>query len=100
MTASIGVAPNKYLAKIASDLEKPDGLVVVEPDKIEEFLWPLDISRLWGVGQRTQQILRKMGINTIGQLAQYPVEILKQKLGSAGEHFPVWPMGRMTVRLE
>ncbi len=87
LTASIGVAPNKYLAKIASDLEKPDGLVVVEPGKIEEFLWPLDISRLWGAGQRTQQILRKMGINTIGQLAQYPAEILKQKLGSAGEHF-------------
>lgn len=87
LTASIGVAPNKYLAKIASDLQKPDGLVVVEPDKIEDFLWPLDISHLWGAGQRTQQILREMGINTIGQLAQFPVEVLKQKLGSAGEHF-------------
>ena len=87
LTASIGVAPNKYLAKIASDLEKPDGLVVVEPDKIEAFLWPLDISRLWGAGERTQQILRKMGINTIGDLARFPLSVLKQKLGSAGEHF-------------
>ena len=87
LTASIGVAPNKFLAKIASDLQKPDGLVVVEPNKIEQFLWPLSISRLWGVGQRTQLLLRKMGIHTIGDLARFPVEVLKQKLGSVGEHF-------------
>ncbi|WP_456406507.1 DNA polymerase IV [Caldithrix abyssi] len=87
LSASIGVAPNKYLAKIASDLQKPDGLVVVEADQIETFLWPLDISRLWGAGERTQQILRKMGINTIGDLARFPAQVLKQKLGSAGEHF-------------
>ncbi|NOX88165.1 MAG: DNA polymerase IV [Calditrichaeota bacterium] len=87
LTASIGVAPNKYLAKIASDLEKPDGLVVVEPDEIETFLWSLDISKLWGAGQKTQQILRKMGIQTIGDLARFPRDILKSKLGSAGEHF-------------
>ncbi len=87
LTSSIGVAPNKYLAKIASDLEKPDGLVVVEPDKIESFLWSLDISKLWGAGQKTQQILRKMGIQTIGDLARFPRDILKSKLGSVGDHF-------------
>ena len=87
LTASIGVAPNKYLAKIASDLQKPDGLVVVAPDKIEAFLYPLDISRLWGAGPKTQQVLRKMGIQTIGDLARFPLDILKRKLGSAGEHF-------------
>ena len=87
LTASIGVAPNKYLAKIASDLEKPDGLVIVDPDKIEAFLHPLDISRLWGAGPKTQEILGKMGIRTIGDLARFPLEILKNKLGSQGEHF-------------
>ncbi len=87
LTASIGVAPNKYLAKIASDLEKPDGLVVVKKDEIEKFLWPLDISRLWGAGAKTQATLRKMGIHTIGDLAQFPLNVLRQKLGSLGEHF-------------
>ena len=87
LTASIGVAPNKYLAKIASDLDKPDGLVVVEADKIEAFLHPLDISRLWGAGKKTQQVLHQMGIRTIGDLARFPLDVLKKKLGSQGEHF-------------
>ncbi len=87
LTASVGVAPNKYLAKIASDLEKPDGLVVVSADKVEEFLQSLDISRLWGAGQRTQQTLRKLGIHTIGDLAAYPRDVLKQKFGKMGDHF-------------
>ncbi len=87
LTASIGVAPNKYLAKIASDLEKPDGLVVVNPDKIDEFLAPLDISRLWGAGIKTQSILKKMGIHTIGDLFKYPREILEKKMGKLGDHF-------------
>lgn len=87
LTASVGVAPVKYLAKIASDLKKPDGLVVVEADKIGEFLWPLDISRLWGAGESTQQVLRKMGINTFGDLARFPKDILDAKLGKMGGHF-------------
>ncbi len=87
LTCSIGVAPNKYLAKIASELEKPDGLVVVEADKIKEFLHPLDISYLWGAGEKTQQVLRKMGINTIGDLAKFPLWVLRDKLGALGEHF-------------
>ncbi len=87
LTASIGVAPNKYLAKIASDLKKPDGLVVVPPDAVETFLQPLDISCLWGAGKKTQAVLRNMGIQTIGDLARFPLEVLKRKLGSAGEHF-------------
>jgi nucleotidyltransferase/DNA polymerase involved in DNA repair len=87
ITASVGVAPNKYLAKIASDLEKPDGLVVVTSDKIVEFLHPLDISRLWGAGVKTQEHLHKLGINTIGDLARYPKDVLDQKLGKMGSHF-------------
>ncbi len=87
LSASVGMAPNKYLAKIASDLEKPDGLVVVEPDQIQEFLNPLDISRLWGAGQRTQERLRQMGIRTIGDLARFPKDVLEKKLGKMGSHF-------------
>lgn len=87
LVASIGVAPTKYLAKIASDLDKPDGLVVVEPDKIDAFLHPLPISRLWGAGVQTQKVLMKMGINTIGDLAAFPREVLSRKLGKAGLHF-------------
>jgi DNA polymerase-4 len=87
ITASVGVAPNKYLAKIASDLEKPDGLVIVEPNKITDFLKPLDISRLWGAGTKTQEMLRNMGIFTIGDLANYPRKTLEQKLGKMGDHF-------------
>ncbi len=87
ITASVGMAPNKYLAKIASDLDKPDGLVVVHPDKIDEFLFPLDISRLWGAGRKTQEVLLKMGIKTIGDLTAYPKDILDKKLGKMGRHF-------------
>lgn len=87
LTASVGMAPNKYLAKIASDLEKPDGLVVVKPDQIQAFLKPLDISRLWGAGKKTEQTLHKMGINTIGDLAKFPKDILNKKLGKMGGHF-------------
>jgi nucleotidyltransferase/DNA polymerase involved in DNA repair len=87
LTGSIGVAPNKYLAKIASDLEKPDGLVIVYPEKIEEFLWPLDISRLWGAGEKTQTLLRQMGISSFGDLARFPKDILEQKFGKLGRHF-------------
>lgn len=87
LTCSIGVAPNKYLAKIASDLEKPDGLVIVYPDKIEAFLHPLDIGRLWGAGEKTQKLLKNMGIKTFGDLARYPKEFLEMRFGKAGIHF-------------
>jgi len=87
ITASVGMATKKYLTKIASDLEKPDGLVVVEPDKIQEFLNPLDISRMWGAGKKTIENLKKAGINTFGDLAKFPEETLKLKYGKLGTHF-------------
>ena len=87
LSASVGVAPNKYLAKIASDLEKPDGLVIVEQDKIAEFLHPLDISCLWGAGKKTQDALRKMGVKTIGDLARFPLDVLQKKFGKMGQQF-------------
>lgn len=68
LTASVGVAPNKYLAKVASDLEKPDGLVVLAAEDVPVRLWPLPVERLWGVGPRTARPLRAAGFATIGDV--------------------------------
>ena len=86
MTASVGLAPNKFLAKIASDLKKPDGLVVLREDDVDQFLRDLPISRLWGVGPKTEARLHEMGFRTIGQLASASRETLVRTLGSLGEH--------------
>ena len=74
LTASVGVATTKLVAKIASDLRKPDGLVVVEPGHEAAFLAPLPICRLWGVGRKTATVLRDFGVETIGDLAALPPE--------------------------
>ncbi|MEX1027965.1 MAG: DNA polymerase IV [Candidatus Paceibacterota bacterium] len=87
LVASVGVAPNKFLAKIASDLKKPDGLVVVDPARVQAFLDPLPVNRLWGVGKVTGKIFAKLGVQTIGQLRQLSVERLQQHLGNAATHF-------------
>src|SRR2546428_11438473 len=86
MTASAGLAPNKFLAKIASDLKKPDGLVVLQEADVEHFLGDLPISRLWGVGPKPEARLHEMGFRTIGQLTSAPRESLVRALGSLGEH--------------
>jgi DNA polymerase IV len=84
LVASIGLAPNKFLAKVASDLGKPDGLVVVRPGAERDFLKPLPISRLWGVGPKTEARLKKLGLQTIGQIARMGAEGLEAALGNAG----------------
>ena len=86
LTVSVGVAPNKFLAKIASDLKKPDALVVVEPDTIQQFLDPLPVERLWGVGKQSSKVFERLGIRTIGQLRQWPLDVLRSHFGSSGEH--------------
>lgn len=86
LVVSVGVAPNKFLAKIASDLKKPNGFVVVEPHHIQAFLDPLPVERLWGVGKQGSKIFQRLGIRTIGQLRQWPPEILTSHFGSQGEH--------------
>ena len=86
LTASIGIAPNKMVAKIASDLCKPDGLLEVLPEHMLEFLYPLNIERLWGVGQKTKQSLNTMGIIKIGDLAETPVTMLEEHFGEHGRH--------------
>jgi DNA polymerase-4 len=86
LVASVGVAANKFLAKIASDPEKPDALVVVAPDKVQEFLDPLLVERLWGVGKQSSKVFQRLGIRTIGQLRQWPLDVLQARFGSSGEH--------------
>jgi nucleotidyltransferase/DNA polymerase involved in DNA repair len=86
LNASVGLAPNKFLAKIASDLKKPNAFVVVTENEIEGFLRDLPISRLWGVGPKTEQRLREMGFKTIGDVADTPRESLVRSLGGLGEH--------------
>ncbi len=86
LTASVGIAPGKSVAKIASDFDKPDGLTVVRPEAVQEFLDPLPVTLLWGIGQKTYPHLEKLGIHTVKQLRQYPGEVLRQKFGKMGEH--------------
>jgi DNA polymerase-4 len=84
LTASAGLAANKFIAKVASDLRKPDGLVVVEPGREAAFLAPLPIERLWGVGAATAGTLSALGIATIGQLQRIPRATLVARLGAHG----------------
>src|SRR6188472_467498 len=72
LTASVGVAATRLVAKIASDLRKPDGLVIVPPGDEEAFLAPLPIARLWGVGEKSRLVLAEYGVRTIGDLAALP----------------------------
>jgi DNA polymerase-4 len=83
----VGVAPNKFVAKIASDLEKPDGFVVVKNDEVNDFLTPLPVGRIWGVGKVTGQAFARLGIRTVGQLRQVSAETLSELFGAAGEHY-------------
>ncbi|MCU1283271.1 MAG: polymerase [bacterium] len=83
LTASVGVAAIKMVAKIASDLGKPDGLVVVPADGSRAFLAPLPIERLFGVGPKTAKILRGLGLETLGQVARHPIEALAARLGAS-----------------
>jgi DNA polymerase-4 len=76
LVASVGVAPTKLAAKIASDIDKPDGLRVVPPAELLGFLHPLPVWRLWGVGEKTRSRLGELGIDTIGGVARYPEKAL------------------------
>ena len=84
LRVSVGVASTKLVAKVASDLEKPDGLVVVAPGTEAGFLAPLPISRLWGVGAKTASILAEFGVRTIGDLAALPEDLLARRFGRQG----------------
>lgn len=87
LTASVGLAPVKMVAKIASDIDKPDGLVIVSEGKILDFLWPLDVGKIWGLGKKSKIIFNDLGIKTIGDLAKKDLKEVEEILGKNGEYF-------------
>jgi DNA polymerase IV len=90
LVASVGVAPNKFLAKLASDLSKPDGFLVLHEADVEGFLRDLPVTRLWGVGKHTTRQLEALGLRTIGQVTQWPQTQLSKRFGSLGTH--IWQL--------
>lgn len=92
LVASVGVAPNKFLAKVASDLEKPDGFVVVDPHQVHSFLDPLPIGRLWGVGRVTEKVFQRLGVRTICDVRALPRKTLQQQFGDHGSQ--LWERSR------
>ncbi|MES1210948.1 MAG: DNA polymerase IV, partial [Acidobacteriota bacterium] len=84
LTVSVGVGPNKLIAKIASDFHKPDGLTVVRPDRVQAFLDPLPVRRLHGVGPATEKSLEEMGVQTVADLRALEPELLTERFGKHG----------------
>lgn len=94
LVASVGVAPTKFVAKIASDIDKPDGLCVVAAGRVLDFLHPLPVSRLWGVGKVTREKLLALGLRTIGDVAHFPENVLRSRLGPGmGSHLAALARG-------
>ena len=96
LTTSVGIGPNKLLAKMASGMEKPDGLVVLRYQDLPAKLWPLPVDELFGIGLATAVTFRKIGLATIGELAQAPVDFLTRRFGSYGAKLVAWANGRDT----
>lgn len=95
ITCSVGIASNKFIAKLASGHCKPNGLLEIKEDRIINFLHPLPVSDLWGVGPKTSEHLQKLGLKTVSDIAHTPVETLKRALGDAtGEHLYELSWGR------
>jgi DNA polymerase-4 len=92
ITASVGVAPNKFLAKLASDLNKPDGLTVITRDDVDRILPPLSVAKIWGIGPKTATKLKSLAINTIGDIRLIPLEVLAERFGEEGERY--WRLAR------
>jgi len=86
LNASVGIAPSKMLAKIASDIDKPDGFVLVKPSDIHTFLDPLPIKKIWGIGSKTGEKLQQLGVFDIGQLRKISLEILVNIFGKSGRN--------------
>ncbi|MCX4470989.1 DNA polymerase IV [Micromonospora sp. MW-13] len=83
LTCSVGVAPTKFVAKLGSTRAKPDGLLVVPAGRVLDFLHPLPVSALWGVGERSAETLRRLGLTTVGDLAEAPFGMLRKAVGEA-----------------
>jgi DNA polymerase IV len=94
LVVSVGIAPVKMVAKILSDVSKPDGLLIIGPDDVRAFLEPLPVERLWGVGRVTLQRMQREGIETIGDLARRDASALRALFGSLGPHLHELANGR------
>ncbi len=95
ITCSVGVAASKFVAKLASTRCKPDGLLIVPKDEVVAFLHPLPVGALWGVGERTEEVLRRLGLQTVADLAHIPESTLQRALGPAtGAHLAALAWGR------
>lgn len=94
LTASVGIAPNKFLAKLASDLEKPDGLVIISEEQARDIIAPLPVRKIFGIGEKTEKGLLQLGILTIGQLAESDPKFLKKVLGSNAETVHLLAQGK------
>ena len=95
ITCSVGIAPTKFVAKLASARAKPDGLIVVPQDGVIAFLHPLPVGVLWGVGEKTEEALTRLGLRTIGDIAHTPVTTLQRALGAAvGAHLSALSWGQ------
>ncbi|MET0872106.1 MAG: DNA polymerase IV, partial [Paeniglutamicibacter terrestris] len=86
LPASVGIASSKFVAKVASTGAKPDGMLVIQPERTLEYLHTLPVGALWGVGAKTAEVLREMGIGTVAQLAATPENTLSRRLGTTGNH--------------
>jgi DNA polymerase IV len=93
LTVSAGVASSKFVAKIASDMEKPDGLTIVPQERVREFLDPLVVNKMWGVGEVTQEALKNLNIRSFRDLRRTPVEVLERKFGKYGAKMHRLSMG-------
>jgi DNA polymerase-4 len=94
LTASAGAAPNKFIAKLASDFDKPDGLVVVPPERVDAFLLPLKVERIWGVGPATAKRLHELGARTIADIRRLDPAVLEHRFGRMGRHIMALAHGR------
>jgi DNA polymerase-4 len=100
LTCSVGVAPSKFVAKLASTRAKPDGLVVVPADRVLDYLHPLPVAALWGVGERSAEVLARLGLATVRDLAQAPTSMIRSALGEAAAahlHELAWGRDPRTV---
>ncbi len=100
LTCSIGIGPNRLIAKIASDFKKPDGITVVNADKVTRFLYPMNVRKLWGVGPKTAEALKEMGIETIKQLSRTKQAKLIEEFGSFGHEMHLMSKGIDTSPVE
>jgi DNA polymerase IV (archaeal DinB-like DNA polymerase) len=99
ITCSVGVAPNKTIAKVASKIKKPDGITVVRPKEVQDFLFPLNVSKIPGIGEKTSEALKLMGITKLEELANCDIQRLTERFGKMGLWLSRWQMVMMTLKL-